>query len=105
MRTVKVINQIALEQAVRRYRDAGSWLAKWHQITTSSTWESLQDVRRVFPSADGVNVKTGIVVTVFNVKGNHYRLLTFIDYTRHTVFVISVLTHAEYDKNQWKQKP
>ena len=41
-------------------------------------------------------------MTVFNVKGNEYRLLTVIGYAARRVVVIDVLTHAEYDSEKWK---
>jgi len=47
---------------------------------------------------DGVRLGSGTVVTVFNVKGNEYRLLTSIDFDAGIVEVLDVLTHAEYDK-------
>jgi mRNA interferase HigB len=35
---------------------------------------------------------------VFNIKGNDYRLVTAIDYTRRTVFIKWLGPHAEYDR-------
>jgi mRNA interferase HigB len=49
-------------------------------------------------------LKSAFVVTVFNVKGNTYRLLTSIDYDAAIVEVLDVLTHAEYDKALWKDR-
>ena len=45
-----------------------------------------------------------VVVTVFNVKGNEYRLLTVMRYRAQQVYVIDVLTHAEYSKGKWKDR-
>ena len=50
-----------------------------------------------FPSADYVPP-----FTVFNVKGNKYRLVTLIDYAERVVVVRDVLTHAAYSKGKWK---
>ena len=41
-------------------------------------------------------------MTVFNIKGNEYRLLTLVDYENAIVVIKDVLTHAEYDKGAWK---
>jgi mRNA interferase HigB len=57
-----------------------------------------------YPSTDGVKLKSQIVVTVFNVKGNEYRLLTNVNYDRQAVLVLELLTHAEYDKERWKER-
>lgn len=39
---------------------------------------------------------------IFNIGGNNYRLITFVDYEYQIVFIRNVLTHAEYDKENWK---
>lgn len=49
------------------------------------------------PSADYVPP-----FTVFNVKGNTYRLISVVDYSEKVVVVRNLLTHAEYDKGNWK---
>ena len=36
--------------------------------------------------------------SIFNVHGNHYRLITRIDYRREKLYVVEVLAHAEYDR-------
>ncbi len=52
--------------------------------------------------ADGVRVG-GKVYTVFNVSGNSFRLVTEIFYKDQTILIRHVLTHAEYDKGEWKK--
>ena len=94
---------VALKFA-RKHRDAGDWLGKWREAVAAAAWRSLQDVRVQFPTADGVKLKSEIVVTVFNVKGNTYRLLTVVDYADQSVAVLEVLTHAEYSRNAWKNR-
>jgi len=41
-------------------------------------------------------------VTVFHVCGNKYRLITAIHYNRQRVYVLRLLTHADYSKDFWK---
>ena len=41
--------------------------------------------------------------TVFDVGGNKYRVITVIHYNREKVYIRAVLTHAQYDKEAWKQ--
>ena len=62
------------------------------------------DARKTFPHADQVKVKSGRTVTVFNVRGNEFRLITAIHYDRRKVFVLNFLTHAEYSKDTWKNR-
>lgn len=41
---------------------------------------------------------------VFNIGGNKYRLIAAIHFNRQIIFVLRFLTHAEYDKNIWKEQ-
>jgi mRNA interferase HigB len=51
-----------------------------------------------------VTVKSGRPVVVFNVDGNKYRLIAAIHYNTQTVFILDVMTHADYSAMAWKQK-
>ena len=57
-------------------------------------------LRQTFPQAHQVGN-----LTVFNISGNNYRLITLIDYRYQKVFVRAVLTHSEYDTDNWKNDP
>ena len=82
---------------------AKSGLARWYEVAKAAEWTRFPDVRATFPHADQVTVKSGRRVVVFNVGGNKYRLITAIHYNRQWVFTLMVLTHAEYDKDDWKE--
>ena len=60
-------------------------------------WDNLEDVRKIYPSAEAVGN-----FTVLNIKGNTYRLIISIDYEDGTIYYKYFLTHAEYDKDKWK---
>lgn len=60
------------------------------------------DVRRTFPSADMVTVASGRQVIVFNVCGNEFRLIVAVHFDRQKVFILRLLSHAEYSKENWK---
>jgi mRNA interferase HigB len=92
-----------LDGLAREHKDAAVWLLGWLAQSLEADWRSLKDVRQLFPHADGVTVKSGRVVTVFNVRGNKYRLLVAIDFSTGIVNVLGILTHAEYDKDKWKE--
>ena len=73
-------------------------LILWYKLTITANWQNFVDVRKVFSSADQVGN-----FTIFNIRGNQYRLIVFIDYTFQKVFIRHILTHAEYDKDDWKK--
>jgi mRNA interferase HigB len=39
---------------------------------------------------------------VFNIGGNKYRLIVALHYNTQCVFILRLLTHAEYSKDLWK---
>ena len=95
-----------LEAGKQRRTKAAAQLDSWYRIAKRARWESLEDVRRTYPHADGVTVGKGDqkrVYTVFNIRGNDFRLITEIFYDDETVLIRHVLTHTEYDKGDWKK--
>jgi mRNA interferase HigB len=72
-------------------------------LTSAAVWKSLVDTRKTFPHADQVTVASNRTVTVFNIGGNNYRLITAIHYNTKIVYILRFLTHAQYDKDAWKK--
>jgi mRNA interferase HigB len=93
-----VISKSAWKEAVAKDGALAGSIAEWHKIAKSAEWSSLIDVRRIYPHADFVDP-----YTVFNIKGNAYRLIVKIEYRWQMIFVKHLLTHAEYDKGDWKK--
>ena len=54
--------------------------------------------RLTFASADSVEKWT-----VFNIKGNKYRLITEVNYRFRRIYIRHVLSHNEYDQEKGKQ--
>ena len=100
---MRIVQANRLVEFAADHADAGAALAAWAATVRRSTWRSLIDVRKTYRHADAVRVDSGKVVTVFNIKGNHYRLVTAIDYALQVLNILSLLTHAEYDKDRWKK--
>ncbi len=94
---MRIISRRTLREFWEKHSTAQTGLLLWHQRVSGSKFQNFNDLRQVFPSADQVGN-----FTVFNISGNNYRLITYIDYEYQTVFIRAVLTHAEYDKENWK---
>ncbi|NWF57845.1 MAG: type II toxin-antitoxin system HigB family toxin [Fischerella sp.] len=93
-----VISRKALREFSDIHADAEIPLNVWYRIAKSATWKNIMDVKEVRPDADFVDG-----YTVFNIKGNNYRLITEINYKSQTIFIRHVFTHTEYDEGKWKK--
>jgi mRNA interferase HigB len=95
---MRVISVKASTEFWVSHRDSERHLRFWHKATKSAAWKSLADVRKTFGSAD-----TYKHFTIFNIGGNKYRLIVAIHYNTQRVYVRYILTHAEYDRGNWKK--
>lgn len=93
-----VISRKKLLEAALEHGDLFAPLDVWYRIAKKAEWQSLEDVRNVYPSADGAGK-----YTVFNIKGNAFRLIAEINYRTRRLYIRHVLTHAEYDRGGWKR--
>jgi mRNA interferase HigB len=100
---VRVVKPSRIREYQDAYPKASSSLGRWLELVEMHSWSNLQELRRVFRSADAVTVASGRTVTVFNIGGNDYRLITAIHYNTGVIYVMLFMTHAEYDKDAWKE--
>jgi mRNA interferase HigB len=97
-KSVRVISRRAIRTFAARYPEALEPLLHWANATETVDWRTPGDVRRTFNSADFVGD-----LTVFDVGGNKYRVVSFVHYRQRVVYIKYVLTHKEYDKGAWKR--
>ena len=95
-----VISRHALQEFWRLHPDAQEPLSAWFKVADQARWGGPTDVRVVYRTADFVGR-----LTVFNIGGNKYRLVTRIAYESQRIYVRAILTHAEYDRDDWKLDP
>lgn len=100
---MRIITRRRLNEYAQLHPNAAASLSAWHDVAKKSAWGSLQEVRRTFPHADPATVASRKTVTIFNITGNHHRLITAIHYDTGKIFILEILTHAEYSKNRWKK--
>jgi mRNA interferase HigB len=92
-----VITFTRLRQFWEVYPDAEPALRLWYTRMRGAHFANMAEVKELFPSADKVGR-----LTVFNIKGNKYRLIVRIEFQRQKIYIRHVLTHREYDRNRWK---
>jgi mRNA interferase HigB len=110
---VRIISESRLKRWFRGRKDraaAERSLKLWIAIARAAAWSNPADVKATFGArVDFVRSRRGSELAVFDVHGNHCRLVTAIHYLarapiRGRVYILRVLTHAEYDTNRWREE-
>ena len=91
-----IISRRALRKAEDDHADLIVPLETWSKVAKAAQWKSLEEVRNTYPRTDPVGK-----YTVFDIKGNSYRLIVKMEYAKGRIYIKAVQTHAEYDKGAW----
>jgi mRNA interferase HigB len=91
---MRVISRKTLKDFYQRHASAKAPLESWFHEAKAAAWKTPADISARFPSADFLPGNR----VVFDVAGNHYRLVVRIHYNTGIVFVRFVGTHATYDR-------
>lgn len=78
----------------QRYPAAAEALRVWATVVEEADWSNMNDMKRTFLSADYIANNR----FVFNIKGNHYRLVARVLFPIRTVFLKGFYTHKQYSK-------
>jgi mRNA interferase HigB len=105
-----IIGDEKLNKFGQTHPNARSALNRWYRLIEDGTFRSIVELRETFPHADPVPVRLGqfsqagerTTLTVFNIGGNKARLTAFVQYSKQTVLIRRVETHAEYSKRNLK---
>ena len=88
---VKMLSDFYRQDA---YRDCTGPAKAWYALATVAQWARPADVVAQVPKAS--ILKDGRAV--FNLGGNKYRLVVWINYDYATVYTRFIGTHAQYDQ-------
>jgi mRNA interferase HigB len=94
---VRILSKRRIREASEEHAEWAASLSTWYGIVKTAHWDRFQDVRQTLSNADSVGS-----CVVFNISHNKCRLIAYINYKTHKVFILTILTHAEYSKNRWK---
>ena len=92
---MRIISNKALNDFAVLYPQAITPLQEWRGKIQCASVKSYAELKNIFNSVDKVGN-----YFVFNIAGNHYRLITAIHFNTQTLYIRSIMTHKEYDK--WK---
>jgi mRNA interferase HigB len=88
-----VISKKALKTFSLKHPGAKTPLEAWYKLVSQSEFETFAAIKQAFNSADYVSP-----YYVFDIAGNHFRIISIIHFNRQKLYVRHVLTHAEYDR-------
>jgi mRNA interferase HigB len=97
---MRIIATKNLQKEAKQYPSVLPIINSWIQVIKNVSWQNLEEVKQNYTSAEAVGN-----FTVFNIKGNQYRLIVGINYKQQIIYYKYLLTHAEYDKGRWKNDP
>jgi len=96
---LRIISKRKLRDYYENNAQAEIPLTEWYFKMKASQALNINELKKSFNSVDPV-----YGYTVFNIGGNHYRLVTGIHYNKQICYIRTIWTHAEYSKRSNKDK-
>jgi mRNA interferase HigB len=90
---MRIISRRVLREFWEKHPDARIPLQTWFHEVEQSLWKSTTEISSVYRNVSFLANNR----VVFNIKGNHYRLVVVVLYQHNVVYIRFVGTHAEYD--------
>lgn len=92
---MRIIAQSTLREHWRKpgRADSEQPLKAWFTVVGHADWAGPADVKTQYRMASFVGERV-----VFNIAGNKYRLVAWINYRFRTVYIRFIGTHTEYDQ-------
>ncbi|WP_426064462.1 type II toxin-antitoxin system HigB family toxin [Flavobacterium sp. DSP2-3-1] len=90
---MRIIAKRTLQNFWEQYPSSKQQLLSWYQVIDKNSFTNSNTIKAIFGSADFI----GNNKVVFNICGNHYRLIVKINYVTQIVYILFIGTHPEYD--------
>ena len=94
---MRVVSRKAIQEATARHSEWGVFLSAWYKITKDADWKNFAELRNSWSNSDVVGR-----FVVFDVGHNKCRLIATIQYKWRMVYIRRILSHAEYEREEWK---
>ena len=93
MRVIAVSTLKAFWKGRPQYEDAAAPTLAWYREVLKAEWPRPSDIKAQFKGAS--ILRDGRAV--FNISGNKYRIIVWINYPYRVVYIRFIGTHAQYD--------
>lgn len=95
---MRIITRRAITQSWKKYPEAKHSLAVWEERILVANYKNHEELKKVFRDADYIPNENFKHLTVFNVKGNDFRLAVDIFFNTGHVYVKWFGKHTVYDR-------
>ena len=92
-----IITQKRIWDAKIKYIESAAALDGWYRVIKRNKFNNFAELKKSFNTVDKVGHWY-----VFNLGGNKLRLIAAIHFQRQKIYIRDVLTHNEYNKDNWK---
>jgi mRNA interferase HigB len=90
---LRIIAKRTLREFWTVYPDSQSQLEAWHSEVSNADWCTPQELKQQYGSASILKNSRA----VFNICGNTYRIVVWINYEFKLIYVKFIGTHEQYD--------
>ncbi len=91
---MRIISRRILREFWEKHPETAVPLQIWFHDVEHANWTSPADIKAVYQNASFVANNR----VVFNIKGNHYRLVVVVEYQQGVIYIRFVGTHTDYDR-------
>lgn len=95
---MEILNSRVIKQFIALHADAEAPLNDWILKTRAAQWKNNSDVQKTFNSVDHL----GDQKFIFNIGGNNFRMAAMVWIENERVYVLKLMTHADYDKENFR---
>lgn len=92
-----IITQKRIREAQATWPGEANALDHWYRVMKRAELANFSQMRALFRGADKVGP-----MYVFNIGGNKLRLIAKVEFQCGRVYIREILTHKEYDTEDWK---
>jgi mRNA interferase HigB len=91
-----VISRKPFADAAKKYPNDAVAIQSLYKALRNNSFDTPLDMKNLYPSLDNFKYKDKWYV--IDIGGNNLRLIAFIEFRDHRMYVRHIVPHAEYDK-------
>lgn len=91
---MRIFTEQKLKEYVTKHPETKTALQEWASTVKKADWKCFDDIRKTYARTSSV----GNQHYVFNILGNHFRLVVVIKFTIGFIYIRFIGTHQEYNR-------